>query len=84
MPHQDGAGSDLPSCIHNMSKVWQTMVEACPDNKCWIYVKPSQQSRHGCGAFQALHAHSLGANHMNDMASIAEAKLTCAKCHGEQ
>jgi hypothetical protein len=54
MPHQDGAGLDLPTYVHDRSKVWQTMAEVCRDDKCWIYVKPFQRTRDGRGAFQAL------------------------------
>jgi len=43
LPHQDAAGADLPTYIHDRSKVWQTMAEVCRDDKCWIYVKPFQQ-----------------------------------------
>ena len=84
MPHQDNAGADLPTYIHDRSKVWQTMAEICRDDKCWTYVKPFQRSRDGRGAFQALHTHYLGANHVNNMASIAEAKLAQAKYFGEK
>jgi hypothetical protein len=84
MPHQDNAGDDLPTYIHDRSKVWQTMAEVCRDDKCWIYVKPFQRSRDGRGAFQALHTHYLGANHVNNMASVAEAKLAQAKYYGEK
>jgi hypothetical protein len=84
MPHQDPAGADLPTYIHDRSKVWQTMSEVCRDDKCWTYVKPFQRSRDGRGAFQALHTHYLGANHVNNMASIAESKLTQAKYYGEK
>jgi hypothetical protein len=39
----------------------------------------------GRGAFfQALHTHYLGANHVNNMASIAQAKLAQAKYYGEK
>ena len=84
MPHQDNNGDNLPTYIHDRSKVWQTMAEVCRDDKCWIYVKPFQRSRDGRGAFQALHAHYLGANHVNNMASVAEAKLAQAKYLGEK
>jgi hypothetical protein len=84
MPHQDAAGQDLPTYIHDRSKVWQTMAEVCRDDKCWTYVKPFQRSKDGRGAFQALHTHYLGANHVNNMASIAEAKLAQAKYYGEK
>ena len=36
MPHQDGAGADLPTCIQDRSKVWQTMAEICRDNRQYI------------------------------------------------
>jgi hypothetical protein len=84
MPHQDGAGLDLPTYIHDRSKVWQTMAEVCRDDKCWTHVKPFQRTRDGRGAFQALNTHYLGANHVNNMASIAEAKLGQAKHYGEK
>ena len=84
MPHQDAQGDDLPTYIHDRSKVWQTMSEVCRDDKCWTYVKPFQRSRDGRGAFQALHTHYLGANHVNNMASVAEAKLAQAKYYGEK
>jgi hypothetical protein len=84
MPHQDAAGLDLPTYVHNRNKVWQTMAEVCRDDKCWIYVKPFQRTCDGPGAFQALNTHYLGANHVNNMASIAEAKLAQAKCHGDK
>ena len=84
MPHQDALGEDLPTYIHDRSKVWQTMSEVCRDDKCWTYVKPFQRSRDGRGAFQALHTHYLGANHVNNMASVAEAKLAQAKYYGEK
>jgi hypothetical protein len=84
MPHQDAAGVDLPTYIHDRSKVWQTMSEVCRDDKCWTYVKPFQRSRDGRGAFQALHTHYLGANHVNNMANIAESKLALAKYYGEK
>ena len=84
MPHQDAQGEDLPTYIHDRSKVWQTMSEVCRDDKCWTYVKPFQRSRDGRGAFQALHTHYLGANHVNNMASVAEAKLAQAKYYGEK
>ena len=42
MPHQDHNGEDLPTYIHNRSKVWQTMSEVCRDDKCWTYAKPFQ------------------------------------------
>jgi hypothetical protein len=64
--------------------VWQTLSEGCEDDKCWTYVKPFQQQGDGREAFQALHAHYLGANHVNNMASVAGAKLTQAKYHQEK
>ena len=85
MPHQDNNGDDLPTYIHDRSKIWQTMAKVCRDNKCWIYVKPFQRSRDGRGAFQALNTHYyLGANYVNNMASVAEAKLAQAKYFGEK
>jgi hypothetical protein len=72
MPHQDPQGEDLPTYIHDRSKVWQTMSAICRDDKCWTYIKPFQRSRDGRGAYQALHTHYLGANHVNNMANIAE------------
>jgi hypothetical protein len=84
MPHQDAAGADLPTYKHDRSKVWQTISEVCQDEKCWTYVKPFQRTRDGRGAFQALHNHYLGANHVNNMASTAEAKLAQAKYYGEK
>jgi hypothetical protein len=85
MPHQDAAtGEDLPTYVHDQSKVWQTMSKVCRDNKCWTCVNPFQRSRDGRGAFQALHAHCLRANHVNNMASVAEAKLFQAKHYGEK
>ena len=85
MPHQDNVGADMTTYIHDRSKVWQTMAEICRDDKCWTYVKPFQRSRGGRGAFQTLHAHYLGGNHVNNMvASIAEAKLAQAKYFGEK
>jgi hypothetical protein len=84
MPHQDPQGVDLPTYIHDRSKVWQTMSVICRDDKCWTYVKPFQRSRDGRGAFQALHTHYLGANHVNNMANVAESKLALAKYYGEK
>ena len=76
MAHQqDAAGLDLPTYIHDRSKVWQTMAKFCCDDKCWTYIKRFQQSHDGRGAFQALHTHYLGVNHVNNMASVTEAKL---------
>jgi hypothetical protein len=84
MPYQDAAGVNLPTHVHDRSAVWQAISEATRDDKCWTHVKPFQRSRDGCGACQALHTHCLGANHVNDMASVAEAKLAQAKCYGEK
>jgi hypothetical protein len=84
MPHLDPAGELLPTFIHDRSKVWQTISEVCRDDKCWTYVKPFQRSRDGRGAYQALHTHYLGANHVNNMASIAESKLAQATYYGEK
>jgi hypothetical protein len=86
MPHQDTAvpPQNLPTYIHDRSKVWQAISEVTKDDKCWTYVKPFQRSRDGRGAFQALHTHYLGANHVNNMASIAESKLAQAKYYGEK
>jgi hypothetical protein len=36
VPHQDAAGLDLPTYVHDRSKVWQTRAEVCRDDKCWI------------------------------------------------
>ena len=52
MPHQDLAGADLPTYIHDRSKVWQTMAEICRDDKCWTYVKPFQRSHDGAEPFK--------------------------------
>jgi len=84
MPHQDANGDDLPTYIHDRSKVWQTMSEICQEDKSWIYVKPFQRSRDGRGAYLALHTHYLGANHVNNMANVAESKLALAKYYGEK
>ena len=85
MPHQDTAGADLPrTYIHDWSKVWQTMAEICRDDNCQTYVKSFQRSCDSRGAFQALYTHYLGANHVNKMASVAEAKLAQAKYFGEK
>ena len=84
MPHQDNNGTDLPTYLHDRSKVWQTMSEICQDDKSWIYVKPFQRSRDGRGAYLALHTHYLGANHVNNMANVAESKLSLAKYYGEK
>ena len=75
MLHQDANGDDLPTYIHDRStKVWQTMSEICQDDRSWIYVKPFQRSRDGRGAYLVLHTHYLGANHVNNMANVAESK----------
>jgi hypothetical protein len=79
MPHQDAAGVNLPTYIYDRSTVWQAISEATRDDKCWTYVKPFQRSRDGRGAHQPLHTHCLGANHVNNVASVAEAKLAQAK-----
>jgi hypothetical protein len=79
VPHQDAAGVNLPTCVHDRSAVWQAISEATRDDKCWTYVKPFQRSRDGRGAHQPLHTHCLGANHVNNVASVAEAKLAQAK-----
>jgi hypothetical protein len=84
MPHQDAAGVNLPTHIHDRSTAWQAISEATRDDKCWTCVKPFQRSRDGRGACQALHTHCLGANHVNNMASAAEAKLAQAKHCGEK
>jgi hypothetical protein len=84
MPHLDAAGLDLLTYIHCRSKVWQTLSNVCRDDKCWTYVKPFQQQRDGCGAFQALCTHCLGADDVNNIAGVAEAKWAQAKCHGEK
>jgi hypothetical protein len=89
MPHEDAAGVNLPTYIHHRSTVWQAISEVTRDDKCLTYVKPFQRSCDGRGAYQALHTHYLGANHVNDMASVAEAKLAEAKlaeakCCGEK
>jgi hypothetical protein len=60
VPHQDAAGLDLLTYVHDRSKVWQTRAKVCRDDKCWIYAaKPFQQTRDGRGAFQALNTHCL-------------------------
>ena len=79
MPHQDPQGADLPAFIHDRSKVWQTLAEARREDKCWTHLKPLQRTRDGRGAFLAIHARYLGANHVNNMANAAEAKLNQAK-----
>jgi hypothetical protein len=85
MPHQNANGEDPPTCIHDGSEVWQTMLVVCGDDKCWTCVKPFQQTRDGHGAFQGLqHTHCLGDDHISTMASIAQSKLTQAKCFGEK
>jgi hypothetical protein len=84
MPHKDTNDIDLPTYIHDRAKVWQTISEVTRDDKCWTYVKPFQRTRDGRGAFLALHTHYLGANHVNNMASVAEAKLAQAKYFGEK
>jgi hypothetical protein len=84
MPHQDAAGEDLPTCVHGQSKVWQTMSKVCRDNKCWTCIKPFQRLSYGHEAFQVLHAHCLGANHVNNMVRVAEAKLCQVKHCGEK
>jgi hypothetical protein len=84
MPHQDATGENLPTYIHDRSKVWQTISKVSRNDKCWTYVKAFQRSRDGRGAFQALHNHYLGANHVYNMDSIAESKLSQAKYYGEK
>jgi hypothetical protein len=84
MPHQDANGVDLPTYLHDRSRVWQTMSEICQDDKSWTYVKPFQRSRDGRGAYRALHTHYLGLNHVNNMANEAESKLARASYDGEK
>jgi hypothetical protein len=84
VPHSDATGANSPTCVCDRSKVWQTLSEVCKDDKCWTCVKPFQRQRDGRGAFQALHAHCLGANHVSNVASVAEAKLAQAKHCGEK
>ncbi len=59
MPHKDALDANLPTYIHDRSKVWQTISEVTRDDKCWTYVKPFQRTRDGRGAFLALHTHYL-------------------------
>jgi hypothetical protein len=85
MPHQDATGNNSPTCIHDRSKAWETVSEACRNDKvCWTCLKPPQCTKDGREAFQArLHAHCTGANQVNDATDVAKSKLATAKCHGK-
>jgi hypothetical protein len=82
--HLDAAPLDSPTYIPGRSEAWQTLSKICKDDKCWTHAKLVQRQRDGRGVFQALHTHCLGANHINNMASVAGAKLAQAKCCGEK
>ena len=70
--YQDIAwGHDLPTCIHDRSKVFGILQRW---QKCWTYVKPFQRSQDERGAFQALHTHYLG--EPNPTSKIRQASLS--------
>jgi hypothetical protein len=66
-------------------KVWDLLSAITRDlDYCWSYVKPAQRTRDGRKAFLGLKDHYFGQDHVDTMASKAEAKLQTTFYHGEK
>ena len=64
-----------PTFQINNGKTFDKLALWAHDHACWTYLKPYAKIRNGCMACNALVAHFLGPNNIDNAASKAEAKL---------
>lgn len=73
-----------PTYLINREKVWEIIARITREQTCWTYVKPAQRTRDGRMAYENLYTHFLGPNNVDNMATMAEQKLTSTVYNGEQ
>jgi hypothetical protein len=72
------------SFVNDRRKVWYIMSNICGKHSCFVYIKPALRTRNGRDAYMLLFDHFLGPNHVGNMASEAETKLTGTLYNGEK
>lgn len=73
-----------PTYLVNREKVWEIIARITREQTCWTYVKPAQRTRDGRMAYENLYTHFLGPNNVDNMATMAEQKLTSTVYSGKQ
>ena len=67
----------------NNGKTFDKLALWARDHACWTYLKPYAKTHNGCKAWNALVAHFLGPNNVDNAASKAEATLHSLTYSGE-
>ena len=70
----------LTDCQHIWDKITVIMCEL----DCWMYVHPAQHSKDGHSAYLSLNRHYLGVNNIDNMSTLAEARLASTSYNGEK
>jgi hypothetical protein len=85
-PHRvGGPGTNrTPTLTVDNNQVFEMIASITREHDCWTYVKPAQRRRDGRQAFLAMWNHYLGPNNVDNMASMAERKMTSTTYTGEK
>ena len=72
-----------PTFQINNGKTFDKLALWAHDHACWTYLKPYAKAHNGCEAWNALVAHFLGPNNINNAASKGKAMLHSLTYSGE-
>ena len=64
--------------------VWDKITAITHELDCWTYVHPPHHARDGSMAYLNLNGHYLGVNNVDNMSTLAEAKLASTLYDGEK
>jgi hypothetical protein len=74
--HRDAQGDLLDTYVADRLRVWELLSAICRDSDCWTYLKTAQRTKDGRLAFRSLYDHYLGPNNVDNLATMAERRLS--------
>ena len=75
---------DTQTYLMDRHRVWELITQMTHELDCWIYVRPAQRAHDGRLAYYGLYDHYLGANNVNNMATLTERQLYRPPHSGER
>ena len=74
----------MTTYLTNYQCIWDKIMTIMHELDCWTYVHPTQHSKDGHSAYLNLHGHYLVVNNVDNMSTLAEAKLASPSYNGEK
>jgi hypothetical protein len=81
--HSDVNGELLDTFVADRQRVWELLSAICRDSDCWTYLKTAQRTKDGRLAYRSLYDHYLGPNNVDNLATMAERRLSSLTYNGE-